>query len=147
MGRNIQMPKVKLKYVHIFRDRHGRRHVYLRIPGQKAVPLSGAVGSPEFMLAYQAGIAQQPQPAELGASRTVPGTINAAIVASISPQRRLRRSLPRPAESADTPLSSSVTHMAASGWHSCIDRTSTRWLPPKPARQRRPAVFSSPCER
>lgn len=75
------MPKIRLKHVHIFRDRHGRRRAYLRIPGQKAVPLPEAIGSPEFVLAYQTGIARQPQPAELGASRTVPGTINAAIVA------------------------------------------------------------------
>jgi integrase len=73
------MTKIRLRYVHTFRDRHGHRRAYLRIPGRKAVPLSGTPGSPEFMLAYQAALANEPSGTAIGASRTTPGTISAAI--------------------------------------------------------------------
>jgi integrase len=94
------MTKVKLKHVHVFRDRHGRQRAYLRIPGRKAVPLHGAPGSPEFMLAYQAALADEPLPStEVGAARTIPGTINAAVIsyynsagfAQLAPKTRRER--------------------------------------------------------
>lgn len=70
---------VKLKHVHIFRDRTGRRRAYLRIPGRQAVPLPGMPGSPEFMVAYNAGIAgfQIDKPKSAGA----PGSVHATIAA------------------------------------------------------------------
>jgi hypothetical protein len=67
------MTKIRLKYVQTFRDRHGRRRAYLRIPGRKAVPLPGTLRSPEFMLAYQAALADAPVGTAIGASRTIPG--------------------------------------------------------------------------
>jgi hypothetical protein len=44
----------RLKYVHAFKDRHGKPRHYFRRPGQKRVPLPGLPGSAEFIAAYQA---------------------------------------------------------------------------------------------
>ena len=74
------MASVELKHVHTFRDRHGKLRAYASVPGQKAVPLPGIPGSAEYMSAYQDAIAAAiPRP--IGASRTVPGTVDAAIIA------------------------------------------------------------------
>jgi integrase len=60
-------------------DRHGKPRFYYRRPGFKRVPLPGLPWSPEFMAAHE--VAQGgSQPAEIGASRTGPGTINALVV-------------------------------------------------------------------
>lgn len=50
------MTVLRLKYVHRFKDRHGKIRYYLRRPGMKLVALPGAPGTPEFMAAYQAAI-------------------------------------------------------------------------------------------
>src|SRR6202050_5073174 len=74
------MTRLRLPYVHEFLDRHGKVHRYFRRRGCKAVRLVGHPGSAEFMTAYQAalnGMAAQPS---IGANRTKPGTVNAAIV-------------------------------------------------------------------
>src|SRR6185369_5847131 len=73
------MTKIELKHVHQFRDRHGKLRTYVRVPGQKAVPLPGLPGCVEFMTAYQDAIAAV-APRVIGARRTVPGTLDAAIV-------------------------------------------------------------------
>ena len=74
------MTMMRLDYIHEFRDRHGKVRRYFRRRGFRRVPLPGAPGSEEFMSAYQAAMAgQQPEPAR-GASRTKPGTVNAAVV-------------------------------------------------------------------
>ena len=73
------MTSIDLKHVHQFRDRHGKRRTYVRVPGQKAVPLPGIPGSVEFMDAYQQAIAAA-TPRIIGASRTVSGTLDATIV-------------------------------------------------------------------
>ena len=73
------MTHLKLKFVHRFHDRHGRLRHYFRRPGFKRIPLPGLPGSEEFMQAYQAALAGAPEP--IGESRTLPGTVNAAIVA------------------------------------------------------------------
>jgi integrase len=79
------MARIKLKYVNGFvnRDRKSERvRYYFRRRGQKAIPLPGLPGSEEFMAAYAAALATIPdEPSEIGASRTLPGTINALIVA------------------------------------------------------------------
>lgn len=75
------MTCLALPYVHRFRDRHGKVRHYFRRPGHKQVPLPGLPGSAEFMDAYQAALAGAREPVEVGASRTVPGTVNACIVA------------------------------------------------------------------
>ncbi len=54
---------IRLKHICRFKDRHGHQRHYLRVPGSKPVALPGAPGSPEFMAAYQAGLAATaPQP-------------------------------------------------------------------------------------
>jgi integrase len=96
------MTKLPFPYIHQFRDRHGKVRRYVRLPGRKRVPLRGEPGSPEFNRAYEAAIQGRLPYAEIGASRTSPGTINAAVVsfynsaafASLAPEtRRVRRNI------------------------------------------------------
>jgi integrase len=74
------MTRLRLDYVHEYLDRHGKLRRYFRRPGFKRIPLPGAPGSDEFMTAYQLALAGQPPRPEIGAGRTKPGTVNAAIV-------------------------------------------------------------------
>jgi integrase len=67
--------KIRLKHVHAFTDRHGRRRYYARIPGKAAVPLPGEPGSPPFMSEYHAATAHAPPLT----ARLRPGSIAAAI--------------------------------------------------------------------
>lgn len=55
MGR--QMTSIRLKYIHEFRDRHGRLRRYVRRKGLPQVALPGLPGSPEFMATYRDAIA------------------------------------------------------------------------------------------
>ena len=66
------------KYVHGFIDRHGRPRFYFRRAGFKRVPLPGLPWSPEFMEKYQTALDQTPR-VEIGAGRTVAGTVNAVV--------------------------------------------------------------------
>ena len=72
------MTRIKLDYIHEFIDRHGRVRRYFRRPGFKQIPLPGLPGSDQFMAAYQAALSDAP--VQIGRSRTLPGTVNAAIV-------------------------------------------------------------------
>src|SRR5262245_22761361 len=76
------MARIKLKYVNAFANR-GRKdkrvRYYFRRRGGKAIPLTGRPGSEEFMAAYAAALAGLSR-VEIGASRTLPGTINALVV-------------------------------------------------------------------
>jgi integrase len=74
------MTRLRLEYVREYRDRHGKLRRYFRRKGHKQIPLPGLPGSEEFMAAYQAALAGIMAPREIGASRTKPGTVNAAIV-------------------------------------------------------------------
>ena len=78
------MARIKLKYVNGFsnRDRKSQRvRYYFRRRGIKAIPLPGVPGSEEFMAAYSAALASVlDEHLEIGANRTLPGTINALIV-------------------------------------------------------------------
>ena len=47
------MTRIKLPFVHEYRDRHGKLRRYVRRPGSRRVALPGLPGSPEFMQAYQ----------------------------------------------------------------------------------------------
>jgi site-specific recombinase XerD len=87
------MTSIRLKYVHSFPDRHGKLRFYFRRHGRRA-PLRGLPGSVEFMEAYQMALASQPlsQTADIGSSRTKPGTINAAIVAYVRSVEFLKKS-------------------------------------------------------
>jgi integrase len=75
------MTRIRLKYVHEFRDRHGKPRYYFRRPGRKQIPLPGLPGSDEFLQAYQAALAGEAPKGEIGASRTMPGTIGAVVAA------------------------------------------------------------------
>jgi integrase len=76
------MARLRLKFVHAFRDRHGKVRHYFRRPGFKQIPLPGLPGSTDFMGAYQAALDGVTAPhVEIGASRTMPGTINSLVVA------------------------------------------------------------------
>src|SRR5262249_6554655 len=74
-----RMTRLKLDYVHEYRDRHGKLRRYFRRPGFKQIALPGLPGSTEFMAAYEQALARLPRK-EIGADRTKPGTVNAAIV-------------------------------------------------------------------
>ena len=75
------MTKIRLDYIHEFRDRHGQVRRYFRRPGQKRIPLPGCPGSDEFMTVYQAALAGQTiERLAIGASLTKPGSVNAAVV-------------------------------------------------------------------
>jgi integrase len=67
-------------HVHGYVDQHGKAKFYFRRAGQAKVRLPGLPWSPEFMEAYQAAKDGQGAAIEIGASRTVPGTVNAAVV-------------------------------------------------------------------
>ena len=76
--RSSRMPR----HVHAFIDKRSggaKARYYLRRPGHKAVPLPGLPWSPEFMQAYENAMAGQ-MPIEIGAKRTLPGSINALAV-------------------------------------------------------------------
>jgi hypothetical protein len=47
------MTRIKLPFIHEYRDRHGKLRRYVRRPGSRRVALPGLPGSPEFMQAYQ----------------------------------------------------------------------------------------------
>jgi integrase len=75
------MATIRLRYVNGFRDRHGRVRYYFRRRGERAIPLPGQPGSEEFMAAYAMALgAGADQAPEIGASRTLPGTINSLVV-------------------------------------------------------------------
>jgi integrase len=75
------MTRFRLKYTHEFADRHGHIRRYVRLPSGKRIPLRGAPGTEEFMQAYAAALASGEGLREpIGASKTLPGTVNAAAV-------------------------------------------------------------------
>ncbi len=74
---------MKRKYpekTHHYIDQHGKSRFYLRRPGHKKIPLPGLPWSPEFMAAREAALNGDWGKAEIGAKRTVAGTVNAALV-------------------------------------------------------------------
>jgi hypothetical protein len=68
------------KYAHGFVDHTGKPRFYLRMPGRKQIPLPGLPWSPEFMDARAKAMAGDWVAPPIGASRTVAGTVNAALV-------------------------------------------------------------------
>src|SRR5688572_24219736 len=73
-------------YVHAFRDRHGKPRYYFRREGFPRVALPGLPWSPEFMAAHAAVMSGDPVRVEIAAGRTLPGTVNAAVVAYYNSQ-------------------------------------------------------------
>jgi site-specific recombinase XerD len=68
------------KYVHGSTDRHGHARYYFNRPGYKRATLPGLPWSPEFMSAYQTALDGGDR-ISIGASRTVVGSVSAALVA------------------------------------------------------------------
>src|SRR5215467_4938523 len=82
-GTRSAVSRIRLRYVNAFANRNRKNErvrYYFRRRGQKAIPLPGLPGSDEFMAAYAAALNMVPEPVEVGASRTLPGTINALCV-------------------------------------------------------------------
>jgi integrase len=70
------MSKILLRFVHEFKDRHGKTRRYFRRPGFKRAPLPGLPGSEEFMRAYQSALdLKTAQRIEIGAARVAAGTV------------------------------------------------------------------------
>lgn len=70
------MTRVKLPYIHEYRDRTGQVRRYVRRPGQRKVALPGFPGSPEFMAAYTSAVENEARPR---ASRHAAGTVGALV--------------------------------------------------------------------
>ena len=68
------------KYTHGYISQHGKPCFYLRRPGHKKVRLPGLPWSPEFMAAREAALKGGWIEQEVGAKRTVAGTVNAALI-------------------------------------------------------------------
>jgi integrase len=68
-----------LKYVQAWVDGDGRAHHYFRRAGFPRVRLPGLPGSAEFMRAYEDALAHA-SPLPIGANRTKPGSLDAALV-------------------------------------------------------------------
>jgi hypothetical protein len=127
------MTRIRLDYVHEFRDRRGRVRRYFRRPGYKQMPLPGLPGSAEFMEAYQAALAGQT--VAIGTSHTKPGTVAAVVAAyfaspgflSLEPitQREYRRILEKfRAEHGDKPgAQEGVRYVSATQHDDCRNRT------------------------
>jgi integrase len=71
--------KLKLKYIQVFRDRHGKVRHYFRKPGSARIALPGLPGSAEFMDAYQRGL-EGIASEEIVSKRALPGTLHSLIV-------------------------------------------------------------------
>ena len=80
------MAKIKLQYVKSYINRHGKVDTYFRRRGQPLVRLTGLLGSPEFMTAYNEALGSPVAQVsvEPGAARTKPGTIAALITRYIA---------------------------------------------------------------
>jgi integrase len=79
MGPRLKLPP----YVHAFVDRRSgkiKSRYYFRRRGFPGAALPGQPFSPQFMAAYEAAMHGVPVELEIGASRTKPGTVTAAIV-------------------------------------------------------------------
>jgi hypothetical protein len=120
--------KIRLKYVNAFQNRrrkNGELRYYFRRRGFKAVPLPGLPGSEEFMATYQTALSGLPDQdrAELGASRTEPGSINALAVSTTSPTSGgIWRK--KPARPVGASSNVSAPNMATSGCGFCNASTS-----------------------
>ena len=68
---------MRLRYVQAWVDREGKAHHYFRRKGHPRVPLTGFPGSARFMRAYEAAL--EAAPAAIGAGRSRPGSVGAAI--------------------------------------------------------------------
>jgi integrase len=72
--------RIRLQFVHEYKDRHCHLRRYFRRRGQRLIPLPGKPGSPEFQIAYNAAIAALTV-REIGKAKSAPGSVSAAIAA------------------------------------------------------------------
>jgi hypothetical protein len=80
--------RIRLKFVHEYRDRQGRTRWYFRRPGHKLVSLHGDPGSSAFMEAYQSALSGVAAPRiEIGGGRIVAGTVGAIVTAYLDSSR------------------------------------------------------------
>src|SRR4051794_29337473 len=56
------MATIRLRYVHAYRDRHGKLRYYVRRRGFKTVSLPAVPGTIEFREAYEAALEANPPP-------------------------------------------------------------------------------------
>jgi integrase len=76
----MQSLRVRLPFIHEYKDRHSRVRRYFRQRGKPLIPLPGAPGSPEFMTAYNAACAAMTV-REIGSAKSLPGTVSTTIAA------------------------------------------------------------------
>jgi hypothetical protein len=74
------MANIRIRFVQSYVV-NGRSYHYFRKPGCARIKLPGLPGSEAFMAAYQAALAADAPPSDIGAKRNAPGTI-AALVAT-----------------------------------------------------------------
>jgi integrase len=67
-------------FVHGYVDQHGTAKFYFRRGRNPKIRLPGLPWSPEFMAAHERALGGEWSKPEIGAKRTVPGTVNAALV-------------------------------------------------------------------
>jgi hypothetical protein len=72
------MKRKNPRFVHCYVDQHGTAKFYFRRAGQPKIRLSGLPWSAEFMTSYERASAGQWAKPDVGAKRTIPGTVNAA---------------------------------------------------------------------
>lgn len=70
--------RVRLPFIHEYKDRQGRVRRYFRQRGKPRIPLTGSPGTPEFITAYNAALASMTV-REIGKTKSAPGTVSAAI--------------------------------------------------------------------
>ena len=81
------MTRIKLEYVHEYRDRHGKVRRYVRRRGFRAVPLPGLPGTPEFMAAYHAALTSATvQPSTKATAGTLPYGLRKRVELARSPR-------------------------------------------------------------
>lgn len=65
------------QYLHVYKDRHGTERIYFNRPGFPKVALPCPLYSEEFWTAYhKAKAGTLPKPMEIGAARTIPGSMS-----------------------------------------------------------------------
>lgn len=74
------MPRHKRpKFIHLYRDRHGKERIYFNRPGVAKIALPGPIYSEAFWIGYHRALSGEPQKLVVAASRTMAGTMNALI--------------------------------------------------------------------
>jgi integrase len=74
------MASIRLRFVQAFVVR-GKAYYYFRKPGRARIALPGLPFSEQFMATYQAALAADAPPLDIGAKRNAPGTIAALVAA------------------------------------------------------------------